>query len=254
MEPWRLAPGEGARVAVVGGSGRVGSAIVAALMATGAMVAVLDLPGSLATCPPAGGVRAIPLDASDPASVAVAFAGLADWRALDACVVLAGFATRCCTETSRTAHGWEAMVSDNLRGAFMVARGALPLLRHGREPALVLTAAELGECAAPAFSPYAAAKAGVIALTRSLALEAAPLIRVNCVAPGAIQAGLSESKPETALPRPRPVMMESHAETVPLRRLAIVEDVAGPVLFLLGPAARYITGQTLHVDGGLVMA
>lgn len=240
MEPWRLAPGEGARVAVVGGADRMGAAIAAALVAAGAFVAVLDAPSVLAASPPRPPVRTIPLNAADPAAIAAALAGLADWRALDACVVLTGF-----TPTGHGADGyasdawptvaWQAEASRNLRRAFLVARGVLPLLRRGRDPALVLTGAGLETSARHAFVPHAAARSGVIALTRTLAMEAAPLVRVNCVAPGADRTDAD--------------MAYGQVATAP-SAVADADAVTPPVLFLLGPASRHITGQVLHVNGG----
>jgi 3-oxoacyl-[acyl-carrier protein] reductase len=127
---------------------------------------------------------------------------------------------------------WEGAIAGKLRSTFLVARQMLPLLSRGRDPALVLAASCLGAVGRLGYRPCSAARAGVIALTRTLALEAAPLVRVNCVAPH--------------------IEADDEAQA-PLGRSVMADDVAGPLLFLLGPAARYMTGQTLHVNGGAHM-
>lgn len=232
MDRWRLAPGAGSRIAVIGGTRTIGRAVVGALAAQGATVAVFDLPDALAGALPLESARSIALDPTDAASVAAAFAQLADWRALDACVMLSGVTCRCDAAGTGAAGSWESLVTCDLRCTFLVARRVLPLLRRGRDPALVLATSCLGSDGQAMHRPCSAARAGMIALTRTLALEAAPSVRVNCVAPDITGAG-------DAL--------------VPLGRMAMADDVAGPVLFLLGPAARYMTGQTLHVNGGAHM-
>lgn len=230
MDRWRLAPAAGARVAVVGGTRAIGRAVVGALVAAGAMVAVLDFPDALADARPVESTRGIALDPTDAASVATALAQLADWRALDACVMLP--CAMCRRDPVASRAGRESDRFGELRSTFLVARRMLPLLRRGHDPALVLAAPCLDALGRLGQVPCSAARAGVIALTRTLALEAAPLVRVNCVAPH-IEA--------------------ADAAPAPLGRSAMADDVAGPVLFLLGPAARYMTGQTLHVNGGAHM-
>ncbi len=232
MDRWRLAPGAGTRIAVIGGTRTIGRAVVSALAAEGASVAVFDLPDALAGALPPESARCIALDPTDAASVAAAFAQLADWRALDACVMLSGVACRRDLDEAASPESWQSVVTGNLRSTFLVARRVLPLLRRGRDPALVLATSCLGTDGRSMHRPCSAARTGMIALTRTLALEAAPSVRVNCVAPDV-------SGDEDVL--------------VPLGRMVMADDVAGPVLFLLGPAARYMTGQTLHVNGGAHM-
>lgn len=101
--------------------------------------------------------------------------------------------------------------------------------------------------------PYATAKAGVLNLVRVLATEWAPEIRVNGIAPGVVETpfltgGTGRPRKSTGLD------LNRYVNGVPLGRLGKAQDIAGPVLFLLGDAAAYITGQTLHVNGGTFMA
>ena len=91
---------------------------------------------------------------------------------------------------------------------------------------------------------YGAAKAGLINLTQTLAIENAPKIRVNCVVPGAVMT------PATSRAIPSKGLLEQTANTIPLKRIANPEEIAQPVIFLLSDQSSFITGQTLIVDGG----
>ena len=243
------------RLAVLGGCGGIGRGLVAAALQEGYAVAVLDLPASIERHPVPAGVRTIEVDAADAGSVARAFGELeAGWGALDGFVNLAGFMTanRPLAETSDEA--FDETLMGNLRGAFLASKAALPLLRRGEEPSLVAIASGLAQNVRPGYGPYSAAKAGLIALTKTLALENAPLVRANAVAPGAVdtaflRGGTGRSDESGAVS----LKVEAYAAMIPLKRIAVVEDVVGPVLFLLGPGSRYMTGQVLWVNGGAYM-
>lgn len=252
----RLPPPPGARIAVVGGAGGIGRALVAALREAACQVAVLDLPDSLIAHPPRD-ARAIPLDATDEAQVHRAFSALANrWDGLEGLVLLAGFAGPRLPAEQTEAATWDEVTEGNLRSAFLCARAALPLLRAGQAPSLVLTSSGLAAKPAPGYAPYAAAKAGVLALTRVLAAENAPWLRVNAVAPSAVETAFltgGTGRGGEAPGAQARLDREAYVKTIPLARIAVPEDVVGPVLFLLGPASQYVTGQTLHVNGGLLM-
>jgi NAD(P)-dependent dehydrogenase (short-subunit alcohol dehydrogenase family) len=101
----------------------------------------------------------------------------------------------------------------------------------------------------PGFGPYSASKAALIALTKAVAVENAPAIRANAVAPAAVDTdflvgGTGRERTDSHLDR------ESYMKLIPLRRLGLPADVVGPILFLLGPASGYMTGQTLYINGG----
>jgi 3-oxoacyl-[acyl-carrier protein] reductase len=253
----RLGPAPGARIAVSGGAGGIGRTLVAALREAGCRVAVLDLPASIDAHPPHPDIPAIGLDATQEAAVEVAFAGLGEaWGGLDGLVTLAGFAGPRLVAGETPASLWAEVTEGNLTATFLSIRAALPVLREGAEPAVVTMASGLAAKGAPGYAPYAAAKAGVLALTRVLAAENAPWLRVNAVAPSAVETAFLTGgtgrggEAPGAMPR---LDRDSYAASVPLGRLAEPDDVVGPVLFLLGPASRYVTGQTLHVNGGLLM-
>lgn len=142
---------------------------------------------------------------------------------------------------------WEAILAVNLRAVFFLCQATAGALRaHGRG-AIVNLASGGGLSARPGFpvsGPYAASKAGVVMLTRVLALELAPEVRVNAVAPGVI----------ASKPRPMPAFVRARfAAATPLRGVGDPLDIANAVAFLASDEARFITGQTLSVDGGLVM-
>jgi 3-oxoacyl-[acyl-carrier protein] reductase len=254
----RLAPPEGARVLVTGGAGGIGRGLVAALCAAGCRVAVMDLAASLARHAPPPGVAAIAADLSDEASTAEAFAALSrQWDALEGLVMLAGFSLARQPIARFDAADWDSVIAGNLRSTFLTARAALPMLHRGEAPSVVTAASGLAVKSTPGFGPYAAAKAGVISMTRLLAAENAPKVRVNAIAPSAVDTAFLRGGTGRGGDDPggaAHVDLAAYAATIPMQRIATVEDVVGPVLFLLGPASGYVTGQTLHVNGGLLMA
>lgn len=250
--PSSLAPPAGRRIAVVGAAGGIGRALVEALLTAGCAPLALDLAASLEDGALPDSVPAYAIDATDDASLAEAAADMARDAPIDGLVNLAGFAGPRLPAVETDAAGWHSVVAGNLTSAHLVARHLVPLMREGRDAAMVLTSSGLALKATPGYGPYAAAKAGVLALTRSLAAENAPWLRVNAVAPGAVdtpflKGGTGRANAEGRFDR------EAYVATVPLGRMAEAGDVVDPILFLLGPASRYLTGQTLHVNGGLLM-
>jgi NAD(P)-dependent dehydrogenase (short-subunit alcohol dehydrogenase family) len=240
------------RLAVLGGAGGIGRALVARAVAEGWRVSVLDLPASLARHPVPQGVRAIPLDGSDEAAVGTAFAALGE--ALDGFVNLAGFASPMQRLDETGVETWDDVVTGNLRTAFLTARAALPLLAKGDAPAMVLMVSGLAAFTRPGYGPYAACKAAMVSMTKTLALEAAPAIRVNAVGPGAVDtAFLRGGTGRSEEDQPARLDIAAYSAMIPLRRIAVAADVVGPTLFLLGPDSAYITGQVLWVNGGAYM-
>ncbi len=139
---------------------------------------------------------------------------------------------------------WRSTISQNLDSYFFVVRAFGPRVREGGAVVLVAsTAAQRGEAH---HADYAASKGAVVALTKSLAIELAPKIRVNCVAPGWADTEMA-AKPYAGGGRKK---IEG---TIPLARVAAPEDVAGPILFLCSDLARHITGEILNVNGGSVL-
>lgn len=142
---------------------------------------------------------------------------------------------------------WARMISVNLSGAFHLARASVPHLRAREGASMVFVASTAGQRGEAHHSHYASSKGGLLALVRSLAVELAPGIRVNAVAPGWIRTDMTE-------PHLRPDRIdESLKEPIPLGRPGEPEDVAGAVVFLASRLARHVTGAVLNVNGGAVL-
>ena len=139
---------------------------------------------------------------------------------------------------------WRTTVQANLDSVFVSTRAVLPLLRPGGRVVIVSsTAGQRGE----AFhSDYAATKGALISLTKSLAIEYAPSLLVNCVAPGWVDT-------EMSAPAFTPENRQRIRESIPIDRIASAEDIAGPILFLCSDLARHVTGEVLNVNGGSVL-
>jgi 3-oxoacyl-[acyl-carrier protein] reductase len=143
-----------------------------------------------------------------------------------------------------TAGRWRATMAANLDSVFLSTRAALRMMgRGGRVVIVSSTAGQRGE----AFhADYAASKGALISLTKSLAIECAPDITVNCVAPGWVDTDMAASALDDE-------GRERITRSIPLQRIARAEDVAAPILFLCSSLARHITGEVLNVNGGSVL-
>jgi len=251
FDPSRLGPRAGARVAVVGGCGGMGRVLVRALQDTGVQVAVLDLPASLEQNPPPADTLALPLDGSDAASVQAAFAALADrWPQLDGFVNLAGFFKGFQPIAELPVTLFDEIIAGNLRCHFLCARAALPLLHRSGKGSMVSVASTMAVDVVKNYTHYGMAKAGIVAMVKGLARENAPRVRVNAVAPGLtntafLTGGTGREKQFEGIPE------DLYAKRVPMQRMAQPQDMAGPILFLLGAASGFVNGEMLIVDGGV---
>jgi len=141
---------------------------------------------------------------------------------------------------------WDRVVQTNLRGAFVVSQALLRPMMKERKGSIIHISSIVGITGNAGQSAYSAAKAGLIGLTKSMARELASRnIRVNAVAPGYIGTDMTEVL--------TPEQKEAMLKTIPLGRVGNPEEIAHAVVFLASPAANYITGQTLIVDGGMGM-
>ena len=233
---------------ILGGCGGIGRAVTSHAEAAGYQPIILDLAASIERHQPAQPAHAV--DATDPASLEQAARQLPD--EIDGFVNLAGFMgdNRPLLDTEDAS--WSEIIGGNLDAVFFAAKTIMPFIRAGG--AMVLTSSGLGHFARPGYGPYAVSKAGISAITRQLALEMAPHIRVNAVAPSAVDTaflrGGTGRSDEQAAPR---FNIDAYAASIPLGRIAMPDDIAGPILFLLSGAAGFITGQTLHINGGSFM-
>jgi len=252
FDPSRLGPPIGARVAVVGGCGGMGRQLVQALVETGVKVAVLDLPSSLEQNPPPPDVLSLPMDGSDEASVAAAFGSLSSkgWSALDGFVNLAGFFKAWQPISDLPAAMFDEIIAGNLRCHFLCAKAALPLLHRSGNGSMVNVASTMAVDVVKGYAHYGAAKAGIVALTKGMARENAPRVRVNALAPGLTNTAFLTGGTGRAQIFEK-IDEDKYSKRVPMKRMAQPQDMTGPILFLLGHASAFITGEMLIADGGV---
>ena len=145
---------------------------------------------------------------------------------------------------------WERIIAVNLMGTFHCCQAALAVMQPREDGVIVNFGSDAGRVGSSREAVYSATKGGVIAFTKTLAREVARYgIRVNCVSPGPTDTALLAQVAEAS-----PNLREALARSIPMRRIGEPTDLAPAVVFLAGDGARYITGQTLSVSGGLTMA
>ena len=234
---------KGARAIVTGGAAGIGWATVQALSAQGAQVAVIDRN----PCP--AGAAGFIADLRDNASVAQAIAeAAAHLGGIDILVNSAGVDLEAPSEGVSDAD-WARVIDVNLTGPMRAARAAFPWLAASDKGAIVNVASAAGLRPIPDRAAYTASKAGLIMLSKSLALDWADEgIRVNAVCPGAVQTELFATSYADA-PDPEARLAEIRAR-YPLKRVAEPDELAEAIVFLASPSAGYITGVALAVDGG----
>ncbi len=141
---------------------------------------------------------------------------------------------------------WNLVLNVNLTAGFRLARSAIRGMMKRRYGRIISMASVVGVTGNPGQANYSASKAGMIGMTKCLAAEVASRgITANCVAPGFIKTAMTDALPEEA--------KEKLARNIPMARLGLPEDVANAVVFLASDEASYITGQTIHVNGGMAM-
>jgi NAD(P)-dependent dehydrogenase (short-subunit alcohol dehydrogenase family) len=238
----------GAWAAVTGGSGGIGRAVCAALAERGVNVVLLYHERRDAACEAVLSLRArgvsaevAPLDVTDGGHVSSV---LAD-RPFDILVNCAGI-TVDRTIARLTPTDWAQVLDVNLKGTYLCSQAVLPGMRHRGYGRIVNVASIIGQTGNFGQGAYSASKAGVIGLTKTLALETADKdITVNAVCPGFIDTDMLRSIPQPALDR--------IAERIPKKRFGCPEEVASAVGFLVERRAAYITGQQLNVNGGMYL-
>lgn len=243
---------KGKTALVTGGAQGIGKAIAIALAKAGADVAISDVniekaketQGEISAL----GVKALAIGgnvadyASAAAMVDEAVAGLGR---LDILVNNAGI-TRDSLIMRMKDEDWDLVLDVNLKGSFNCAKAALKHMSKARTGRIINIASVVGAMGNAGQANYVASKAGLIGLTKTIAREyASRSITANAVAPGFIDTAMTQSLPEK--------VREELMKQIPLGRLGTADDVAGAVKFLASDAAGYITGQVVHVNGGMYM-
>jgi 3-oxoacyl-[acyl-carrier protein] reductase len=235
---------------VTGGSRGIGLAIATELASAGARVAVVARDEARAQAAadglPGEGHRGYGADVADAEAVNALVKRVEDeMGSLDVLVNNAGV-TRDNVLMRIKDEDWDAVVDTNLRGAFNTIRAASRGMMKRRAGRVINVSSVVGITGNKGQANYAASKAGLIGLTKSVAKELASRgVLVNAVAPGYIETDMTSELPEAA--------REALSSQIALGRLGRPEDIAPVVRFLAGPGAAYITGQVLVVDGGMVM-
>lgn len=242
------------QVAIVTGAGRgIGEAIARRLAAGGAKVAVVSRTEANASktaeainTEHAGAAKAYAVDVADFQAVQeLADAILTDFGRVDVLVNNAGV-TRDGLSMRMSSEDWDVVVNTNLKGAFNFIRAVQRPMAKQRRGRIINIASVVGISGNAGQANYSASKAGLIGLTKTIARELSSRgITVNAVAPGFIETDMTAVLPES--------IRTAVVGKIPLGRFGAPDDIASAVAFLAGDEAGYITGQTLVVDGGMVM-
>jgi 3-oxoacyl-[acyl-carrier protein] reductase len=228
-------------VLVTGGARGIGLACAHRFAAMGDKVAV-----TYNTSPPPEGLFGVQCDITDAASVDAAFTAIeAEFGPVEILIANAGI-TKDTLLLRMSEDDFERVIDTNLTGAYRVAKRATQGMLRARKGRIVFMSSVVGLLGSAGQANYAASKAGLVGLARSLARElGSRSITVNVVAPGPVATDMTAALGEKR--------MEELTAAVPLGRVAQAEEIAGVVAFLAGPDAAYITGAVIPVDGGLGM-
>lgn len=235
---------------VTGASQGLGREMAIELARNGARVACVarnaeKLAATVAEITQAGGAaEAFSCDVQDRESVDQLVDQIADqWERLDILVNNAGI-TRDTLLPRMSDVEWDDVINTNLRGAFLFTRAASRHMMRARYGRIINISSVSGLIGNPGQTNYSASKAGLIGMTRSLSRElAGRKVTVNAVAPGFIESEMTKAL--------GPMVIEEAKKRIPAKRLGTPQDVSAAVLFLASPAAAYVTGQVLTVDGGM---
>jgi NAD(P)-dependent dehydrogenase (short-subunit alcohol dehydrogenase family) len=229
----------GRNVVITGAASGIGRATARLFASEGAQLALLDRDElALKTVADEVGGTAIVTDVADESSVAVAVEqAAAAMGGIDGLVNVAGI-MRTGPMGDTPVQVWRQVLDVNLTGSYLMSRACLAWLQKSGHGSVVNIASAAGLLPnAPGLTAYAASKGGVISLTRAMAAELAPAVRVNCVCPGMVDTPMADG-------------FRANVGNYALKRLADPVEIARAILFLIGPEGSYVTGATLAADGG----
>ena len=249
---------------VTGAASGIGKACAIRFAQEGARVACLDVMGeanqaTAAECRDLGvDAIAMPCDVSDPESVKAAVRATLDrWGRVDVLVAAAGIYSGSLLPEVSLAQ-WRRLLDINMTGVFLCNQAVAPILMKQRSGSIINISSIAGKTSWPASAEYSASKSGVIGLTRSVAMELAPYgATANAVCPGNTLTEMVRNVASQIGPRDGKTAEEwlaMRANDCPMKRLAEPWEIAGVVAFLASEDSRYITGQAIEVDGGMVMS
>lgn len=261
IQPRRF-PGQA--VVITGAARGIGKACALRFAKEGANVACLDMlaeenEATTEECTALGvEALALPCDVTDPESVrSCVRAALESWRRIDVLVAAAGIYSGS-PLPEVTLSQWQRLLDINLTGVFLCNQAVASTMMEQLSGSIVNISSMAGKTSWPSTAEYSASKSGVIGLTRSVAMELAPYgVTVNAVCPGNT---LTDMVRSVAAKQGEPLGMSAEewlkmrADDCPMNRLAEPWEIAGVCAFLASADARYITGQAIEVDGGLVMS
>lgn len=245
---------DGLAAVITGAGGGLGRAIALGYAAAGARVAASDVAAAraeeIASCirQRGGAAFACAADVTQPAEVEALMArAQREFGAVDVLVNVAGVGlTRSFLKT--TLEEWERVIQVNLTGAFLCSQAAARLMAARGRGAIINISSLSAQRGGSGRAAYGASKAGVTMLTRVMAVELSPLgITVNEIAPGPVDTEMTAITHDAAT-------REAYHRLIPMRRYATPEEIAEAAVFLASPAARFVNGHTLNVDGGFQAA
>ena len=239
---------KGRKIVITGGASGIGRATAELFVREGAAVTVLDQSAeAVERAAKAIGCTGVVADVTDSGSVAAAIEkAAAAMGGVDGLVNAAGIFSSSGLEAT-TPEQFARIVAVNLTGTFLVIQAAAPLLRKAGRGTVVNIGSGVGLVpTGPDSTAYVASKGGVIAMTKAIAMELAPSIRVNVVCPGAVETPMTASFIRDPSGAPNPSIARRYA----LGRPAAAEELAAAILFLTSDESSFVTGTTLAVDGG----
>lgn len=240
----------GGRFAIVTGGARgIGLAVCRRLLSAGASVAIWDkdaAEGAKAAAELGGadaGVAAFDVDVREPGQIEGGLAASLDGSgSVDLLVNNAGVVGRSAPLVDLSDDDWREVLDSDLTSVFYCCRAVLPRMSDDGRASIVNVASVVGKEGNPSQVPYTVAKGGVIALTKALARETAPGVRVNCVAPALTKTRILDELPEEVI--------EYARRRIPMGRLGTPEEIASVIHFLVSDAASFVTGQCYDISGG----